>query len=152
MADVPPIQPHEVLLRRIPSKEDWVDPVHPAAFGPLKSDTQGLSFIRAAIRSLVEESTNGRPGEFYLAAIQVRHLPDGLKVEPDTAPSIPWYPQGDSAHAIIPMLNYPARKDPATKPRVEQWMKWLADSPNLTVQGPFVIPRYDPPARWQPRS
>lgn len=155
MIDIPPIDPDEVLLRRFSSKQNWFDPQtsqppHPAAFGPMKQDTDGLSVIRARIRDLEQESTNGRPGEFFVAAIRVRDLPEELTVVPDTTPTPPWYPDGDVAHAVILELNYTSRKNPESRQTIERWMKAIVESPHLSVEGPFIVESYDPPARWRP--
>ncbi|MDP6110621.1 MAG: hypothetical protein QF437_13410 [Planctomycetota bacterium] len=68
-----PVNPDEILFRRIPASTGWYrpgdsPPLEPEAFRPNKNDITGLSVFREKYIS-TERAAQGRPGKSYFVAV-----------------------------------------------------------------------------------
>lgn len=108
----------ELLLRRIPASQNWVDPqiksVDPLAFHPRQSDTTGLSLSRAKYAGPAEEAARGAEGKrFYIAILSVDRFCDaGIEAIPSPLP-------GHDGHAEIPALPFENRRSDRSREIVQ---------------------------------
>ena len=121
----------ELLLRRIPASQNWVDlqtkSVDPLAFRPRQSDTTGLSLSRAKYGGPAKEAARGASGkQFYIAILSVDRLREvGIDVVPSPLP-------GHAGHAEIPALTFENRRSNQSRELVQRLRAAIVD-----VQGPF---------------
>jgi hypothetical protein len=124
-----PIADDEILYRRIPVSQGWVDEagVSPAAFRPHRNDTTGLSVYRAKYKPLETAAQGQSASGYYIAAFLAR---DARAYRIDIQPS----PLADDpGHAEMPSLTYDLR---SSEQAVEQ-QRVLARKVPLTIHGPF---------------
>src|SRR5262249_23609773 len=143
--DAPPIDPDEVLLRRIPITGGYFDPkksppVQPGAFRPNAGDTDGISIYRERLLSALKlvASTKRAPGTTKVARLLARDLQAlGVTLEPKQE-------EGDlPGHVVIPEINYGDydSRDPARNERPTALCKSLADLANKP--GATFLPEAD---------
>jgi hypothetical protein len=136
--EVPPIDPEELLLRRI-SRMFYPDPDHPKspqwiAFRPTDKDLDGLSVGRRRLVVSIEQFSYAPDHTkqhcvAQVGASQVFSL--GLSVVPKPI-------QGDRSHAIIPEMNVRDYKaDKAKKLKIQEWASRLANDYSQMV---LVLP------------
>lgn len=132
--DVPPIDPDEFLLRRIPITGGYFDPkksppVQPGAFRPNSGDTDGISIYRERLISAFELVTKTKrpPGSTMVARFRASDLQAiGVALEPKQE-------QGDlPGHVVIPEVNHAdyASRDSDKNNRPTELCKLLADLAN----------------------
>src|SRR5689334_11584937 len=104
-----PINPEEVIYRRIPPT--WAgDPFpSPLAFTPRPEDVEGLSAYRAKYtKSIAEIALNDRGAQYYVAILKARDLIDaGIEIV-----ASPDLKNGKPGHVHFPAINYGNRKTP----------------------------------------
>lgn len=121
----------ELLFRRIPASQNWVDPqskvVDPLAFRPRQNDTTGLSLSRAKYGSAAEEAGRGAKGKcFYVAILSIDKLRTvGIDVVASPLPE-------HEGHAEIPALTFDNRKSDRSREMVQHLRSSIVD-----IQGPF---------------
>lgn len=104
-ADVPPIEPQEELLRRVPPSY-YPDPERAGtpkwiAFQPTRDDADGLSLNRRRFVTSLEDFSYNPPRTKRRSIAQIRAariLELGLHVEPRPENS-------DPGHAVVPEMN-----------------------------------------------
>lgn len=133
MADDDPIEPGELLFRRIPASQPWYDPltglIDEQAFRPISHDVDGLSVTRSRHTTPREVAATGRLGKrYYVAVLSARDvIENGLRVQPT-----PDRAHGLIDHCSIPALTYSVRNETAAI----NYARGLSRH-TLRVEGPF---------------
>lgn len=126
-----PIGDDELLYRRVPASQNWIDPdaktIDPLAFRPRESDTTGLSVSRAVYATPQEEASRGSRGRrFYVAILSFRSMHAlGIKVVPRPLANYP-------GHAEIPDLTFENRRTDRSRELVQ-----LLRDCVIAIDGPF---------------
>jgi len=139
--DPPPLQPDEVVYRRIPAKSNAVRlPQRIVTFGaflPTAKDTTGISLVRASAQGGITPAQAAAkanaPGKlFYVAELTVRGIRDeaGVPIYPDDP--------ADPSHLCIPWTD---RNDVTVRLKAEQLCTQC-----VAVHGPYLGTADPPPA------
>lgn len=129
----------ELVMRRLPAKPPWYDPLRgpvAEAFKPHRSsDSDGLSVSRMESEEHPEfltplklaESGPSKDG-YYVAILPVKGLREaGMKLEVDRVP-------GNPGHALIVNM----RSDNRKSDEVAQWTQMMAERLTTRIEGPFA--------------
>ncbi len=125
------IDDEEVLLRRIPTRPDFMNPAagsRPSrmAFRPREDDQTGLSVFRERYISAVDLCRNSEGKRFYVARFLARDIRAvGMDVRPRRNGPKP-------GHAEIISLTFENRKDDKS----ETWQIFMARELEMDVVGP----------------
>lgn len=138
---IPPIEPDELLYRRIQAAHyDAAKSEYPEflAFRPNEHDLDGLSLSRAKMMSPKAVALGrARPGsQYYAAAIQVSAI-TGLNLSLVTDDKRPLLSGevANPAHVVIPELNAAVRRDATTAALAQKLSRKIV----LPVYGPFSL-------------
>jgi hypothetical protein len=128
MGEEGPVDPSEIILRRIPGSSDYynpslADPVLAFAFRPTPQDIDGISLYRELFVSPEQVASKARkPASSYVVARLLASdiLALGLTIAPTPGDgSLP-------GHVSIPEISWPAYNDRSKKPRLAEMNKRLA--------------------------
>jgi hypothetical protein len=124
-----PIDPTEILYRRIPAVWATSPFPSPLAFTPRPEDIEGLSVYRAKyVRSIDEIALNPRGAVYCVATLLAKNLMDaGIAIVPS-----PDRTSNKPGHAHLPAINYNQRKTP----QAVNFINLLATK-LCTIHGPF---------------
>lgn len=147
MDPLSPIQPEEIILRRVPKQKGMsldLSTVQPGAFAPNERDTDGLSVHRAAIHTPKEvaQDFRGKGSQpVWVAHLRAQDiLALGVTIEPmPVAASVDPPRLAQPGHAIIPELN----AGNAHSDETEEHKHQLAAAV-FQIDGPFDPPQREP--------
>lgn len=133
-----PIDPAEIIYRRIPPAWAGMPFPSPLAFTPRPEDVEGLSAYRAKYtKDIAEVAYNDRGTHYFIAVLHVRDLiAAGIEIVPS-----PDLAHGRPGHVHLPAIKYHNRKTPEATNLIN-----LLTTKLSTIRGPFPS---SPPARPQ---
>jgi len=126
--DLPPIDPTEWILRRIPNRPDYYDPalqipVTPLSFRPNRQDSDGLSFYRERFLSPIQLANSAsKPADCYVVARIAASSLVGLGLTLVVSQQ-----QGDlPGHLVIPELSWQHYEDKSKQKNIKELNHKLA--------------------------
>lgn len=126
------IDDEEILLRRIPTSENYWNPgdnlpLAKEAYHPRDYDEEGISLSRKKfIDNLNAFCENDRGSTYFVGKLRVEDVRElGIKIEPDPLKNAP-------GHVIFPELNYEDRYETKQK----EWKVKLAHQLTFDITGP----------------